>query len=205
MNSLRKRKPKNPCSGCGLNADLCICSQIPKLALRTKVSLVIHHREMKRTSNTGQLALRALTNSEMFVRGLETKPFELRDLLDDAYETLLLYPSDEAQELTSEYVRTVKKPIQLIVPDGNWRQASKVHYRNQGLTQIRRVKLRAPEGQGKELLLRKETKEEGMATLQAIALTLREIEGVGVGDLLMGLYETKRRATLAARGLFSSI
>jgi DTW domain-containing protein YfiP len=39
---------------------------------------------------------------------------------------LLFYPSEDAVELDKELVAQDQKPIQLIVPDGTWRQASKV-------------------------------------------------------------------------------
>lgn len=195
---LRKRKTKNPCGGCGLNLELCICAKIPKIELKTKVTLVIHSREIKRTTNTGQLAIRSLINSDMHVRGKVGENFNLGDLIYDDYENLLLYPSDEAIELTVEFVQTLKKPIHLIVPDGNWRQASKVHYRNLHLKQLLRVKLKAP---GKDQqYLRYESKEQGMATLQAIAYAIAAIEGDQVCEELLKVYNSKLANTLIGRG-----
>lgn len=199
MNQIRKRKTKNPCSGCGLNPDLCLCSEIPKLTLKTKVCLIIHHRELKRTTNTGRLALQSLTNSEMRIRGEKDKgPLDLTDLLVPNYRTILFYPSEEAQELTPEFVQNNSLPIQLLVPDGNWRQASKVSTRQPELQNIERVKITTPNSAIQHL--RAEHFAEGMSTLEAIAHALGVIEGSGIKEALMRLYQLKLERTLKGRG-----
>ncbi len=199
MSKDRKRKTKNPCSECGLHASLCICHLIPKLQLSTKVTLIIHRRELKRTTNTGQLAIKSLQNSEMRVRGdLNKEPLDLSDLLTANYQTILFYPSDDAIELTKEFVSKSVLPFQLIVPDGNWRQASKVVSRHPELNQIQKVKISTVNTAN--FHLRSEHKPEGMATLQAIALALGVIEGPLVQRELLNLYEAKLHHTLIGRG-----
>lgn len=195
----RKRKTREPCDGCALHKSLCICSMMPSLNLSTCVSLVIHHRELKRTTNTGRLALRVLKNSSMHVRGLdERKALNLSCLLEGGYQPLLFYPSDDAVELTADYVAGLRSPIRLIVPDGNWRQASKVAIRHPELACVPRVKISAP---NQSLMhLRAEHMPEGMATLEAIAVALRVIEGDEVYKALIGVYNAKLSATLISRG-----
>ncbi len=80
----------------------------------------------------------------MRVRGDNREALDLSDLLSDRYETLLFYPSDEAVDLNADFMKTITKPVQLIVPDGNWRQASKVHYRHPELKEIPRIKISTP-------------------------------------------------------------
>tara|TARA_B110001454_G_scaffold64823_1_gene62980 strand:+ start:30097 stop:30702 length:606 start_codon:yes stop_codon:yes gene_type:complete len=195
----RKRKTKDPCLDCGLHKDLCLCHLIPKLDLKTRLVLVIHHRELKRTSNTGRLALKSLSNSEIRVRGLKDDgPLDLSNLLTPNYRTLLFFPSDEARELTPTLVQECTRPIQLIVPDGNWRQASKVAIRHPELNGIERVMISTPNTSTQHL--RAEHFAEGMSTLQAIALAFTAIEGSDVGNQLLALYQEKLSRTLKARG-----
>lgn len=199
MNQIRKRKTKNPCSGCGLNPELCLCSEIPRLTLKTKVCLIIHHRELKRTTNTGRLALQSLTNSEMRVRGeKDIGPLDLTDLLVPNYRTILFYPSEDSQELTSDFVNQSPLPIQLLVPDGNWRQASKVASRHPELKNIERVKI--SEKNTATQHLRAEHFDEGMSTLEAIAKALGVIESSEVKEALLKLYQLKLSRTLKGRG-----
>lgn len=199
MKFIRKRKTKDPCLNCGLHKDLCLCHLIPTLNLKTKVCLVIHHRELKRTTNTGRLAHLSLSNSELRIRGEKNKgPLDLSDLLTPSYRTLLFFPSPQARELSTELVQESTLPIQLIVPDGNWRQASKVSTRHPEIDHIERVKISSLNEA--KTHLRTEHMAEGMATLQAIANALKIIEGQPVGDCLMQLYLEKLTRTLKGRG-----
>ncbi|MDD4975585.1 MAG: DTW domain-containing protein [Bacteriovorax sp.] len=198
MEISRKRKTQDPCQVCFLHKDRCICENIPTLTLQTKISLIIHAKELKRTTNTGRLAMRALTNSEMRIRGKDREALDLSDLLSPAYRTLLFYPSDNAIELDQKLVSESTLPIQLIVPDGNWRQASKVHYRHHELQDIPRVMISTPNTA--DLHMRAESTEAGMATLEAIAHALGIIEGEKVKETLMKFYREKLEGTLKGRG-----
>lgn len=198
----RQRKTKDPCEICFLHRERCICADIPSLQTRTRVSLVIHAKEMKRTTNTGLLAARALTNSEVFVRGAGRERLDLSSALNAGYRTLLFYPCAEAIELTPNFTKESLNPdnfpVHLIVPDGNWRQASKVHYRHRELDGVQRVMVRrsAPPTRG----LRAESDQDGMATLEAVAHAMALIENEEVGRALLQLYELKLMRTLAGRG-----
>jgi DTW domain-containing protein YfiP len=114
----------------------------------------------------------------------------------------LFYPSVDAVELDRVLVAQDRTPIQLIVPDGSWRQAGKVQYRHPELKDIPRVKIGAPNLS--KFHLRAQHRPEGMATLQAIAHALGVIEGDLVKAQLMKLYDAKLEQRLRARGLLSS-
>jgi len=191
-------RTKDPCPVCCLTRALCICDEIPKLDLQTRVCLVVHVNELKKSSNTGRLAVKALVNSEMRVRGETRETLDLKDLLVDRYRTFLFYPSEDAVELDRELVARDGKPIQLIVPDGTWRQARKVHTRHDELKDVPRVKIGAPNNA--RFHLRAQHRSEGMATLEAIAHALGVIEGSLVMEQLMKLYDLRVERTLIARG-----
>lgn len=195
----RQRKTKDPCPGCSLHKERCICAFIPGLNLATKVTLIVHSKELKRTTNSGTLALKGLINSEIQIRGQGTTPLDLTHTLSDKYRTFLFYPSNDAVELDEKLVAESELPIQLIVPDGNWRQASKVHYRHTEISHIPRVMIKKPNQAQHHL--RAETTEFGMSTLEAIALALGVIEGPEVESKLLVLYQKKLEQTLAGRGI----
>jgi len=176
-----------------------MCAAVPRLDLRTKISLVIHHRELFRSSNTGLLAHRALVNSELRIRGDSRETLDLSDLLLPRYRTLLFYPCADAVELDRDLVCQDPRPIQLIVPDGTWRQARKIPARHHELKEIPRVRISTP-NQG-TFQLRAQSRPEGMATLLAIACALRIIEGDLAATQLMKLYQDRVARTLKARGL----
>ena len=187
------------CPVCDASRTLCMCAVLPRLDLRTKISLVIHHRELSRSSNTGLLALRALVNCELRVRGAGREMLDLSDLLSPQYRSLLFYPCADAVELNRQLICEDARPIQLIVPDGTWRQARKIHSRHQELKDLPRVKISTPNDS--TFQLRAQSRLEGMATLQAIACALGIIEGDLAAAQLMKLYRARVDRTLSARGL----
>jgi DTW domain-containing protein len=195
----RQSTTNERCETCGASATACLCDVVPRIQLRTKVCLVIHHRELSRSSNTGLLAIRALVNSEVRVRGELREALDLEDLLTGQYRSFLFYPSADAVELNQTLVMQEARPIQLLVPDGTWRQARKIHFRHPELKGLPRVKISTPTSS--IFQLRAQSKPERMATLQAIAEGLGVIEGDGVRAQLMKLYHAKIERTLKARGI----
>ena len=194
---------KNPCPVCAAARESCLCAALPRIELATKICLVIHHRELTRSSNTGLLAARALVNSEVRVRGADRETLDLKNLVTPQYRTLMLYPSRDALDLASALALSDARPIQLIVPDGTWRQARKLHSRHAELTDITRVKVCVPEDSAFQL--RAQSQPGRMATLQAIAHALGVIEGTWVRDRLMQLYHAKVERTLVGRGILPRI
>lgn len=205
MQHLRKRKTKLPCPRCGLNLKLCICELIPTLNLATRVLLVVHAKELKRTTNSGRLALHALTNSAIRIRGVIGENLDLTGDLTPDYQSVLFYPSEDASELNAEFMQSLRRqvqlPVQLIVPDGNWRQAAKVATRHPELQYLPRVKITTPNTARHHL--RAESTEYGMSTLEAIAKALGVIEGPEAELALTKLYRAKLSATLKGRGIIS--
>ncbi len=155
---------------------------------------MIHARELKRTTNTGRLALEALSNSKLVVRGRAGEELDLSPELSAEYESVLLYPGDDAVPLEK---LKFDRPIQLIVPDGNWRQAAKVGTRQKELAALKRVKIDPGPSEGPTL--RREHFEGGRSTLEAIALAIRALEGERAAEPLFALYRAKLEATVAGR------
>ena len=112
---------------------------------------------------------------------------------------MLLYPAPDAEVLTSDYVQTLAKPITLVVPDGNWRQANKMRRRDSVMRGMPVVKI-AP-GPPTQYLVRKEMHPGGMATIEAIARALGVIEGHHVQKSLEDLLAIMVQRTLASRGV----
>jgi DTW domain-containing protein YfiP len=160
------------CAACRLHATLCICALVPRLQNRTRLALLVHYREARKPTNTGLLAARCLERSSVQIFGKRGHVLEAPIIGDDELP-LLLFPDEDAAPI-SQYAAS-EKPIALFVPDGNWRQASKVGRRVPGLGAVQCVTL--PEAGPTEYRLRAEPREGGLATLEAIARALGILEG----------------------------
>jgi DTW domain-containing protein YfiP len=160
------------CSGCRLHESLCACALIPRLETRTKLLLLIHHFEDRKSTNTGRLASRCLSNSEVVVRGRESEP-ATTFTPEAGTRPVLLFPHPGALPLSE--LSQSPEPLTLIVPDGTWRQASKVRNRVPGLSELPCVTL--PRGEPSRYRLRLEAHETGVSTLEAIARAMGILEG----------------------------
>ncbi len=172
---------------------MCALIPDPRLETRTRVVLFIHRREDRKSTNTGRLAIECLARSEVVVRGHESRP-DRPFALDRASQPVLLFPGEDAIPLE----RFAGRPLTLVVPDGTWRQASKVRKRVPGLCDLPCVSL--PPDAPSTYRLRAETREGGLATIEAIARALGILEGSEVRRALERVFRAMVERTLWARG-----
>lgn len=192
-------KSSERCDNCKMQLPLCICEEIPHLSLKTKLIMIIHSREIRKPTNTGRLAAQCLANSETHVRGLENQTIDDKNFLDPDRQSLVLFPSPGAQILSPQIVADYEKPINLIVPDGNWKQATRIPKREPKLIGLPCVIL--PEGPPSEYRLRREPrKPHGLATMEAVARAMKIIEGQEVYDQLMHVFRLMVERSLYAKG-----
>jgi len=158
----------------------------------------MHHRECNKTTATGPLGLAALPNSELYVHGLRDAPLDLSHLHEEQRRVLVLFPSEDARPLSKELIAEDSKPVTLVVPDGNWRQASRVPRRIPGLVDAERVTL--PLGPPSRWGVRTEPRLGGLATFEAIARAMGILESKEVQAQLEVLFDRLVESTFAARG-----
>jgi DTW domain-containing protein YfiP len=182
-----------------MHQSLCVCALIPRVETRTRVVLVIHRYEDRKPTNTGRLATECLVNSAVVVRGHAEAPSEPLEVSPES-QPLLLFPAVDAVPLSelAPSLAASGRPVTLVVPDGNWRQASKVRRRVPGLGQMPCAKLpaRAPS----MYRLRSEAHDHGLSTLEAIARALSVLEGDAVRAALELPFRAMVERTLWARG-----
>lgn len=200
LGNLQESK-KERCERCQLHLDLCACDQMPNLPTRTRVVVLLHSQELKKPSNTGQLATRVLENSEVRIRGsIDRRPLDLEGLFDEKYETVLLALTDQSLDLESFQSQ---KPVRLLVPDGTWAQASRLSSKLQKkFPQLKTVKLKADVPS--IYRLRTEHDPNGMATYEAIARALGELEGQGIRKQMEDFFRVFSDRMLFSRGKLSA-
>lgn len=184
------------CLRCHLHQSLCICALIPRLETRTRLLLFIHRFEDRKPTNTGRLAAECLAHSRVIVRG-HTEERSCSLDLDPGTQPVLLFPREDAIPL-AEFA-TSTRPVTLIVPDGTWRQASKVRNRVPGLADVPCVSL--PPGPPTLYRLRFEPHEGGLATIEAVARAMGILEGPAVQQAIESVFTALVERTLWARGL----
>jgi len=180
-----------------VHADNCYCPDIKNLSLKTKVSFVMYKKERWLPSNTANLALNCLENSKVFYRGIKDTPLPLDFLEQETHYPMYLYPDEDAVVLSQEILQGIEKPINLIIPDGTWRQAKKIYARESALHNTLKVKL--PTVPKSTYPLRRQKFENGVCTFEAMTYALGIIERNDCKDQLLDNFKTMIEAHLKYR------
>ncbi|RMH44896.1 MAG: DTW domain-containing protein [Deltaproteobacteria bacterium] len=181
------------CPRCYLPAQRCICSDIPRVATRTRVVVIRHALERHKPSNTGRLVAYALENSELVDYGgtaAGTWRFAARS--GDA----VLFPARPPQSEPP-----APPPRRLIVVDGTWQQARRMVQRIDALRRLPALSLPPPAVDPPRL--RRPPAPGRLATLEAVARALAWLEGDDVAaplDALYALFVARSRAAGRHRG-----
>jgi DTW domain-containing protein YfiP len=171
---ISRSRVKDRCDRCLLRRVLCACSLIPSLRLKTRLSVLMHWREIETTSNTGRVACLAIAGSRIHVRGRRGSTLPSDEILKTSEQALLLFPTESSTELTPSLIESFDRPMHLVVPDGTWRQAKKVAVREKAFKLLPRVHL--PAGAPSRYQLRQTPHLRNLSTLEAITRALRILE-----------------------------
>jgi DTW domain-containing protein YfiP len=174
------------CVGCRLRPEVCVCAGAPRLDISTRVVVIIHSKEWRRSTNTGHLARLAVKDGEVRLHGLPHQAVSSRGIDSVSSSTLVLFPGRGAHPLTTMHIASLPRPLTLLVPDGNWIQAKNMMRRVPMLSQAHPVRL---EGSGLDFdCLRRNVRADRMSTFEAIAQALGILEGPAVEDDLLDFF-----------------
>jgi DTW domain-containing protein YfiP len=186
-----RRTPR--CSGCWLPIALCVCAELPRLAVRTRVVVVMHRREAITSTNTGRLAAAMLEGASVRVRG--SRRGEAPGAAPPQPErALTLFPVEGARTIAPA---DAGDDLVLFVPDGSWTQARRLARRDEAMRGSEIVAL--PPGDATRYALRRRGRSDGLCTLEAIARALGVLEGPDVESALLGALDRFVERALRAR------
>lgn len=203
--SQRRAGHVNRCPECRINHYFCVCSELKPLNVESHVSLIVHVRELKLTSNTAQFVEKMLPQkAQIFIRGRVNDTFQADPIVERSGRPLFLYPHEDALELNEEFVLKYPGPYHIIIPDGNWHQARRVKKREEKFQNIPAIKL--PQGLIGEYKLRKAPQPEWVSTYEAVAYALGVLEGKSCEEEMMDFFRKWVKASMNARsGNFSFV
>jgi len=177
---------QNLCPDCRIFKEICLCDHIRKFALKTRLTLLIHVKEIKRITNTGRFALYSLENSKAVLKGGLESVYQTHELVPDEYQSILLTP--HAPSVLNKFsLQSFSKPVNLIVPDGTWQQVRRLISSEKKLHAIPHFKL--PSENNVFSTLRKAPQENFLPTLGAIAQALGIIENHEIQEYFENLIE----------------
>jgi DTW domain-containing protein YfiP len=186
------------CPACRLPEWLCVCAHAPRLTTRTPIVLIVHVHDLGRTSNTVRLLALAIRGAALLCHGAFPAPADPATHVPAGATPVVLFPGRGARLLTPELIAGLPSPPALIVPDGNWRQASRMVKRLPLLAGAVKVALAARDFTGPAL--RRNRPGHRMSTYEAVAQALAVLDGQAVAGPLLDFYRRATDRMLLARG-----
>ncbi|MDX2475662.1 MAG: tRNA-uridine aminocarboxypropyltransferase [Candidatus Krumholzibacteria bacterium] len=186
------------CPACLIPQAFCICQVAAPEELATRVTVVVHYADIDRTTNTGKWAPVALTNSEVLIRGRRESPLDMSRAIQPDCHNLLLFPSKDSQQLSPDYVAALTKPVNLIVPDGNWNQAGKMVKREAQMAALPHVHLKIDKPT--RYRLRTAAHQHWISTFEAISRALGVLENPALQARLEYFFDVAVERVLYLKG-----
>jgi DTW domain-containing protein YfiP len=175
-----------------MHVPLCVCSLVPRIAHATRVVLVVHPHEWERPSNTGRIAVLALQRAELSIwdRAIWDRGADASVLLREGHRHVLLHPSGPPLAPRGD------APVSLLVPDGTWRETSRIVKRLAHLPHLERASLVAAPRAG----LRDAPRPGHLGTGDAIAEALRALGEPDAATQLANAVRMMKERSLWVRG-----
>ncbi len=170
---------RDGCTRCHKPRVTCICDRVPRIATRTRITVLQHPRERFHPLGTTRFVELGLQNSRVEVCFGMHAPRSSREL---AERTAVLYPFGDATDLST--LHPAQRPEHLIVLDGTWSHAHVMRRELAWLHELPHVAL-SPESPGR-YRIRREPRPECLSTIEAVVAALRvlEPETQGLDDML---------------------
>ena len=175
---------RNLCSQCKRPTKACICAFICEISNKVSVLVLQHPSEVKQSKGTVAILQRSLNFCRVLVGEDFSDNIELNEMLEQ-YQGLLLYPSEEAQDLSlvvskvnqlhSETI--TNKPPLLVILDGTWRKAYCMFMISKNLHSLTQVCLPDFLANSGQYLIRKVAKKNALSSLEATCYALALLEG----------------------------
>lgn len=175
MHSPNSSTRRATCDQCLRPVKTCICQLACDIDNPVEVLILQHPLEQRQAKGTARLLQLCLRNSQIVV-GEQFDDAQLKSLLGDTKQNLLLYPAGpEDLSLTPESLTNHHtQQLRLVVIDGTWRKSRKMLHLNPSLSQLPRLALEglAPG----EYHIRKAQASHQLSTLEATATALAMLE-----------------------------
>ena len=133
INNLKKNKD---CPTCWFQKKHCICSECPPLISSNfpmkRLFVFMHHKEIGLAVDTAKLLLSCIPDAQLVINGILPKyQSSLEEMLSicekESDETLVLFPDETAQTFESINDLNIPNKWNVIVLDGTWSQANRMH------------------------------------------------------------------------------
>jgi len=124
---------REKCYRCYRPKSSCMCQYFTQIDTETKFVILMHPKEFKKVkNNTGHFTHQSLCNSELFI-GIDFSHHKRICEIIENYESYILFPSENAINLSTTNPKSTKRALAIFVIDATWSCAKSIFYKSSNL------------------------------------------------------------------------
>lgn len=130
---------REKCYECYRPKSSCMCEHFEHIETHTKFVVLMHPKEFKKVkNNTGHFTHKSLTNSELFI-GIDFTNHRRINEIIATYDSYILFPSDNALDISSENPKKSDKNLAIFIIDSTWSCTKKMFTLSQNLCSLKHM------------------------------------------------------------------
>ncbi len=130
---------REKCYKCYRPKSSCMCEHFEHIKTQTKFVVLMHPKEFKKVkNNTGHFTHQSLDNSELFI-GIDFTHNKRINEIIATHESYILFPSQNAVNLTTTQPKSSEKPLAVFLIDSTWACTKKMFTQSQNLQKLKHM------------------------------------------------------------------
>ena len=130
---------REKCYKCYRPKSSCMCGHFEHIKTETKFVVLMHPKEFKKVkNNTGHFTHQSLPNSELFV-GIDFSEHKKINEIVATHDSYILFPSQNALNLTNENPKRSDKPLAIFLIDSTWACTKKIFTQSKNLQNLKHM------------------------------------------------------------------
>jgi len=130
---------REKCYECYRPKSSCMCGYFEHINTDTKFVVLMHPKEFKKVkNNTGHFTHKSLRNSELFI-GIDFSNHKRINDIIERHDSYILFPSDDALNLTHVNPKKSEKPLAIFIIDSTWACTKKIFTQSENLSSLKHM------------------------------------------------------------------
>jgi len=172
---------REKCYECYRPKSSCMCEHFEQIQTRTKFVVLMHPKEFKKVkNNTGHFTHKSLPNSELFI-GIDFSDHKRINTIIDTHESYILFPSQNALDLSESNPKTSEKDIAIFLIDSTWACTKKMFTLSKNLQSLKHMSFTTDKTSGYEIKV--QPQEHYLSTMESTLVVLELLNQWKIEDI----------------------
>lgn len=174
---------REKCYKCYRPKSSCMCGFIEPFETNTKFVILMHPKEFKKVkNNTGHFTHQTLKNSELFVGVDFTQNTRINEIIQ-THDSYILFPSQNAVDITKTNPKISKKPLAIFVIDSTWACTKKMFTQSKNLQTLKHISFTTNRVSKYEI--KAQPQENYLSTIESVLVVLESLNSLKVENVVL--------------------